>query len=169
MCLLPSSVAVRVQYTGADILNSSIEHNQLSCHGRADSELNKNLEITRRKFDILVFNQLTLLSELPRVRDLLQLYSDFDTIYERHVGDAKFDTVKGHGFKFLKRRLTFICHLLRKHRDITPKKRAELIDAVLSEDDIRHAQQVINELEKNKEPGKTSWSSWSQTRSPCAR
>ena len=65
--------------------------------------------------------------------------------------------MKGREFKFLKKRLTFIYHLLREHRDIAPKKRTELINALLSEDDLRHAQQVINKSEKNKEPGKTSW------------
>ena len=105
----------------------------------------------------MVFTRLTLLLELPRVDDLRQLYGDFNTIYKRHFEDAKFGFVKGRDFKFLKRRLTFISHILREHRDIAPKKRAELINALLSEVDLHHAQQVINRSEKNKEPGKTSW------------
>lgn len=105
----------------------------------------------------MVVTRLTQLPELPRVDDLRQLYSDFNTIYTRHVEDAKFGVVKGHGFRSLKRRLAFIRHLLREHRDIAPEKRAELINALLSEDDLRHARRVINKSEKNKEPGKTSW------------
>jgi len=104
----------------------------------------------------LVFTQLTLLPELPRVNDLRQVYRDFNTIYKRHIEDAKFDVVKGHGFKFLKRRLTFICHLLREHRDITAKKRTELIDALFSEDDICDAQLIINKSEKTTVSRKTS-------------
>ena len=107
----------------------------------------------------MVFTRLTLLLllELPRVDDLRRLYRDFNTIYKRYVEDAKFDVVKGHGFKFLKRRLAFICYILREYRDISPKKRTELINALLSEDDLRHAQQVISRSVKGKEPGKTSW------------
>ena len=108
----------------------------------------------------MVFTQLILLVETLRVDDLRRLYRDFNSIYKRHFEDAKFDVVKGHGFKFLKSRLTFICHLLREHRDVSPKKRAELINTLLSEDDLRHAQQVIKKSEKNKEPGKTSRLSW---------
>ena len=139
-----------------DVLNSSIERDQLSSHARADSESNTNHGITRGKFDTLIFTQLTLLPELPRVEDLRQVYRDFNKTYKRHVEDAKFGVVKGPDFKFLKRRLAFICHL-REHRDIPPTKRKELINALLSEDDLRHAQQVINNSEKNKEPGKMSW------------
>ena len=95
--------------------------------------------------------------ELPRVDDLRQLYRDFNSVYKRYVEEAKFDVVKGRDFKFLKKRLTFICHLLKEHREIAPKKRAELINALLSEHDLRHAQEVINKSDKNKEPGKTSW------------
>ena len=102
------------------------------------------------------FTLLTLLSELPRVDTLRHLYRDFDTVYKRHVEDAKFDDVKGRDFKRLKRPLAFICHLLREQPDITLKKRTELINALLSEGDLRHAQQVINS-DKNKESGKTSW------------
>jgi len=105
----------------------------------------------------LVLTQLTLLPELPRVDDLRQLYRDFSTIYKRHIEDAKFDVVKGRDFGLLKRRLTFISHLLREHRDIAPEKRTELINALLSEDDLRQARRVITKSEKNKEPGKTSW------------
>ena len=107
----------------------------------------------------MVFNQLILLPELPRIDELRQLYRHFDTIYKRHVEDAKFDVVKGHGFKFLKRRLAFICHLLKEDRDILPKKRTELIDTFLSEDDLRHAQRVLNKSEKGIEPVKPSWPS----------
>ena len=65
--------------------------------------------------------------------------------------------MKGRDFKILKRRLAFICHLLREQPDITPKKRTELINALLSEGDLRHVQQVINNSDKSKESGKTSW------------
>jgi len=140
-----------------DALNSSIERDQLSSHARADSESNTDHEITRTKFDTLIFTQLILLPELPRVEDLRQVYHDFNKTYKRHVEDAKFDVVKGRDFKFLKTRLAFICHLLKEHRDIPPRKRTELIDALFSEDDLRHAQQVINKSEKNKEHETTSW------------
>jgi len=105
----------------------------------------------------LVFPLLTLLLEPSRVDNLRLLYRDFDTIYKRQVENAKFDVVNGRDFKFLKTRLIFICYLLREHRDIAPKQRTELIDALLSGDDLRHAQQVINKSEMNKEHEATSW------------
>ena len=103
--------------------------------------------------------------ELPRVDDLRQSYRDFNSVYKRYVEEAKFDVVKGRDFKFLKKRLTFICHLLNEHREIAPKKRAELINTLLSENDLRHAQ-VINKSDKNKEPGKMSWFSTFTSISP---
>lgn len=102
----------------------------------------------------------TLLPEIPRVDDLRQVYHGFHTIYKRHVEDARFDVVKGYGFKFLKRRLACICYFLREHRDISPKKRTKLIDALLSEDDLRHAQKLISKSVKDKEHGKSSWFSF---------
>ena len=105
----------------------------------------------------MVFPLLTLLPEPSRVDGLRLLYRDFNDVYKRHVEDAKFDVVKGRDFKFLKTRLTFICHLLREHRDIAPKQRTELIDALLSGDDLRQAQQVVHKSEKNKEHETTPW------------
>ena len=103
------------------------------------------------------------------VDDLRRIYSEFNTIYNRHVEDAKFGVVKGSGFKFLKRRLTFICHLLGEYRDVTPKKRTELIDALLSEDDILHVQRVLKS-ETNKGHGKTVSFSWPRiTNEECLR
>ena len=48
----PVAFAFQVQYAKVDLLNSSIEPNQLSSHARADSGSNTNHEITRTKFDI---------------------------------------------------------------------------------------------------------------------
>ena len=56
--------------------------------------------------------------------------------------------VKGPEFTFLKERLTFVRHLLKERRDLSPKKRAELIQTLLSEDDIR--KQVIPQPDKSK-------------------
>lgn len=64
--------------------------------------------------------------------------------------------MKGPEFKFLKERLTFLCHLLKEHKELAPRNRTELIQALLSEDDLRHAQQVIPRSDKNKEAGMTS-------------
>ena len=51
-------------------------------------------------------------------------------------------------------------HLLEKHPEVGPGKRAELIQAVLSEDNLQRAQQIFPKSEKNNESGKTS-SLWS--------
>jgi hypothetical protein len=106
------------------------------------------------------FTEPTFLLEPTRVDDLRQLYRDFNRIYNRHVDDAKFDVVKGHEFKSLKERLIAVRHLLEKHPEVGPGKRAELIQVVLSEDNLQRAQQIFPKSDKNKQSGKTS-SLWS--------
>ncbi|SRR5260221_4548573 len=91
-----------------------------------------------------------------RVDDLRQLYSGFDSLYRSHVEDAKFCVVKGPEFKFLKERLTFVRHLLKGHRGLSSRRRTELIQTLLSEDDIRQAKQVIPKSDKNKEARRPS-------------
>ena len=97
-----------------------------------------------------------MLSEITRVDDLRHVYPGFGDIYQRHVEEAKFGVVKGSEFKFLKERLTFLRHLLKEHKEFAPRNRTELIQALLSEDDLRHAQKVIPRSDKNKEAGTTS-------------
>lgn len=90
------------------------------------------------------------------------MYRDFNGIYERQVRDAKFDVVKGPEFKSLKERLIAVRHLLEKHPEVGPGKRAELIQAVLSEDNLQRAQQIFPKPDKNNQLGKTSilWSTF---------
>ena len=107
-----------------------------------------------------LFTELTFLLEPTRVNDLRQLYRDFNSIYKRHVDDARFDVVKGHEFKSLKERLIAVRHLLEKHPEVGPGKRAELIQVVLSEDNLQRAQQIFPKSDKNNQSGKTP-SLWS--------
>ena len=97
-----------------------------------------------------------MLSEFTRVDDLRHLYPGFGNIYKRYAEEAKFGVVKGPEFKFLKERLTFLRHLLKEHKELAPRNRTELIQALLSEGDLRHAQQVIPRSDKNTEAGTTS-------------
>ena len=85
-----------------------------------------------------------------RVGDLRQSYRGFDSLYRRHFEDAKFGVVKGPEFPLLKERLTFVRHLLKEHRDLSRKKRTELIQTLLSKDDIRNSRQVIPKPDKDK-------------------
>lgn len=87
------------------------------------------------------------------------MYLDFNKIYKRHFDDAKFDVIKEPEFKSLKERLIGVRHLLEKHPEIGPGKRAELIQAVLSEDNLQRVQQIFPKSDKNIQSGKTSlWS-----------
>lgn len=92
------------------------------------------------------------------VDDLPQVYPDFNKIYHRSVEEAKFDVVKGQEFRSLKERLITVRHLLQKHPEVVPGKRAELIQAVLSEDNIQRA--LFPKSDKTNQLGKTS-SLWS--------
>ena len=102
----------------------------------------------------------TVLLELTRVDELHQVYRDFNRIYKRHVDDARFDVVKGSEFKSLKERLIAVRHLLEKHPEVGSGKRTELIQAVLSEDNIQRTRQIFPKSDKNYQSGKTS-SLWS--------
>jgi DNA polymerase III delta prime subunit len=102
-----------------------------------------------------LFTELTFLLETTRIDDLRHVYRDFIGIYERHVDDAKFEVIKGHEFKSLKERLITVRHLLQKHPEAGPGKRTELIHAVLSEDNLRRAQQIFPKSDKNNQSGKT--------------
>jgi hypothetical protein len=137
---------------------------------RIDSGSDVDHEITREKFSIdpLVLSS-PFLPELTSVNDLRQVYHGFNDIYERHVENAKFHSVKGGEFKSLKDRLVSVCHLLKKHPDLAPGKRTELVQAFLAEEDLQRARQLFPKKDKtkqpaksgkNKEPGKTSWYSF---------
>ena len=78
-----------------------------------------------------------------RVDDLRRLYRGFNGIYKRHVDNARFDVVKGREFKSLKERLIAVRHFLEKHPEVGPGKRTELIQAVLSEDNLQRARQIF--------------------------
>ena len=107
-----------------------------------------------------MFTEPTILLEPTRADDLRQLYREFNGIYKRFVDAASFDNVKGHEFKLLKERLIAVRHLLEKHPEGGPGKRAELIQAVLSEDNLQRAQQIFPKSDKNNQSGKSS-SLWS--------
>ena len=107
-----------------------------------------------------LFTKPTFLLEPTRVDELRQLYRDFNWIYKRHVDDARFDVIKGHEFKSLKERLIAVRHLLEKHPEVDPGKRAELVQVVLSEDNLQRAQQIFPRSDNNNQSGKTS-SLWS--------
>ena len=68
----------------------------------------------------------------------------------------KFDSVKEPGFKFLKERLLLVRHLLRKNPGLDRDKRAELIRALLSENNLREALKVLPNSSKKKGSGLSS-------------
>ena len=86
------------------------------------------------------------------IDDLRQVYPDFNRIYHRSVEEAKFDVVKDQEFRSLKNRLITVHHLLQKHPEVVPGKRAELVQAVLSEDNIQRA--LLPKSDKTNQSGK---------------
>lgn len=94
------------------------------------------------------------------VDELRQLYPGFNGIYESHIDDARFDGIKGHEFKSLKERLITMHHVLEKYPGLSPGKRTELIQDVLSEGNLRRARQHFPKPNKNNQSGKAS-SLWS--------
>ena len=124
-----------------------------------DRDSDTSHEATGKELDILLFFSLSspFFSEPTRVDDLRRMYPDFDNIYRRQIDKAKFDVVKSTEFRTLKERLTFVLHHLNERPQLAPKKRTELIQALLSVDDLRDAQHVLRESDKTKESAKSSW------------
>ncbi|KAI0250874.1 hypothetical protein BJV78DRAFT_526274 [Lactifluus subvellereus] len=119
----------------------AIQPDSLSSHVPVDGNFGMNPEVPDR----------------IQIDNLRHLYPDFDDIYQQHIERAKFKTIKGSDFKSLKERLTFVRHLLAKHQHLSSEKRAELIQAFISEGDLRHAQKVLLKSDKNKESATSSW------------
>ncbi|KAI9511011.1 hypothetical protein F5148DRAFT_1274479 [Russula earlei] len=92
--------------------------------------------------------------ERPKIGDFRRSIPKFGDIYRQHVGKAKFDVVKGANFKALKERLVFVRRLLKEHKELSPENRTELIQAILSDGDLRRAQQIFPQSDKHKEAGK---------------
>ncbi|KAI9511015.1 hypothetical protein F5148DRAFT_1281300 [Russula earlei] len=88
-----------------------------------------------------------------KVGDFLRSIPNFGDIYRQYVGNAKFDVVKGANFKALKERLIFVRHLLKEHKELSPENRTELIQAILSDGDLRRAQQASLQSNKFEETG----------------
>lgn len=86
------------------------------------------------------------------VDDLRLVYHDFNGIYNRHFYNAKLGIVKSGEFRSLKKRLITVRHLLEKCPELAPGKRTELIQAVLSEDNLQRAQQIFPKPDKNNHP-----------------
>ena len=87
-----------------------------------------------------------------RIDNIRLIYPDFDSIYQKHL-EKKFNSIKGSDFKFLKERLLLVQHLLGKHRELGPEKRAELIQALFLEGSLNEAQKLLPNPEKKKEYG----------------
>ncbi|KAI0259085.1 hypothetical protein BC834DRAFT_662737 [Gloeopeniophorella convolvens] len=91
-----------------------------------------------------------------QLAQLEQLYPDFTNIYRKSSEQAKFGTIKAHDYQFLKERLIFAHHLLQKHPGLRAEQQAELIEALLSEGDLKYAKQVLPKSKDKK--SQTVWS-----------
>ena len=81
-----------------------------------------------------------------QVEDLRLLYPSLDYIYRHHFKSSKFDIMKGPDYRSLKERLVLL-HLLEKQKEVC----RGLIQALISELDLRRAQQIPHRSEKNAE------------------
>lgn len=75
------------------------------------------------------------------------LYPTFENIFEKHIQDAKFDSVptKGRDFRHLKSSLISLWHLERDHKSVRRpgETRSALIQALVVEHDFQQAFQLI--------------------------
>ena len=127
----------------------------LLSRARVDGDSDVDHEITRGNPVLYLFVLgSSFLTELTRVDDLRHVYRKFNDIYQHHVQDAKFHTVKGAEFKSLKECLISVSHLLKKHPDLPPRIRTMLIQAFPIECDLRRTRHVRPEDNINNKPGK---------------
>lgn len=79
------------------------------------------------------------------------LYPTFDSIFDRRVKDAKFDSVpvKSRDFRALKMGVISLWHLQGEYRRIRPETRSALIQTLVIEHDFQRAFQLFKHEMKN--------------------
>lgn len=90
------------------------------------------------------------------------LYPTFENIFEKHIQNAKFDSVpsKGRDFRHLKLSLISLWHLEREHKSVRRpgETRSALIQALVVEHDFQQAFQLIPfQLIRNTTNAITGW------------
>ena len=80
-----------------------------------------------------------------QLSDIRTLYPRFESIFEKHVKDAKFRSIpsKGTDFKTLKLSLISLWHLQNKHKLTHPETLSALIQALVVEHDFQRAYKLI--------------------------
>ncbi|KAI9453856.1 hypothetical protein BJY52DRAFT_1189313 [Lactarius psammicola] len=86
-----------------------------------------------------------------RLSDVRTLYPTFESIFQKHVKDAKFDGVlkKSLDFKALKLDVVSLWHLQERHGSLDPETRSALVQALLVEHNIQRALQLLEETDGN--------------------
>ena len=90
-------------------------------------------------------NGSSFLPDSIRLSDIRVLYPSFDSVFEKHVKDAKFGGIpsKAPDFKALKLGVITLWDLQREHKRMRPETRSALIQALVVERDFQQAFQVI--------------------------
>ncbi|KAI9443805.1 hypothetical protein H4582DRAFT_1846182 [Lactarius indigo] len=83
--------------------------------------------------------------------DIRALYPTFESIFQRHVKDAKFDGVleKNLDFKALKLDVISFWHLQEKYGHLDPETRSALVQALFVEHDYQRALEVLEESDRS--------------------
>lgn len=73
------------------------------------------------------------------------LYPTFETIFARHIKDAKFDGVpiKSRSFRELKLGVVSLVHILNEHKRLRPETRSDLFQALVVEHNFQQAVSLL--------------------------
>ncbi len=91
------------------------------------------------------FITLTLLLDSVKLSDIRALYPGFESTFEKHVKDARFDGVprKGRDFRALKLGVISLCHLLDQNKRLRPETRSALFQALVIDHSFQQAFKLL--------------------------
>lgn len=86
-----------------------------------------------------------------RLSDIRQLYPTFESIFRKHVQDARFDIAlkRSPDFRALKEDVVSLWYLQEKHKRLSLATRSELVQAILVDHNIQQALELLERTDRN--------------------
>ena len=86
-----------------------------------------------------------------RLSDIRALYPNFESLFQRHVKNARFDDVskRSQKFKTLKIGVISLLSFEEKHGRLPPATRPAFVQAIIVEDNVELARQLVDGTEQN--------------------
>lgn len=113
---------------------------------------------SRYTFDTFLAMRLIPFPDPLRLSDIRTLYPNFESLFQKHVKNARFDAASRRNpeFKALKIGVISLWHLQEKHGHLRPVTRSALVQALLVEHNVHLAFRLIEDAEKNFNQGSST-------------